>query len=92
VLFSRSTGRFDVSTTQPEKEHAMANQVTDESEVYSVLLNDEGQHSLWPDFCLIPAGWKQTGTVGSRQQCLDWINTAWVNMQPKSLVKLMNAK
>jgi len=24
---------------------------------YLVLVNGEGQHSLWPSFCEVPAGW-----------------------------------
>ena len=42
---------------------------------YKVLVNDEGQHSLWPSFREVPAGWSETGPKGARKECLEWIET-----------------
>ncbi|MYZ33604.1 MULTISPECIES: MbtH family protein [unclassified Streptomyces] len=53
--------------------------------VYSVLVNDEGQHSLWPDFVDIPAGWTRVHGPGERQGCLDYIESQWTDLRPKSL-------
>ena len=36
----------------------MANPFENDAGVYRVLINDEGQHSLWPAFIVAPAGWK----------------------------------
>ncbi|NEA37675.1 MbtH family protein, partial [Streptomyces sp. SID13031] len=33
------------------------NPFEDENGTYFVLRNDEGQHSLWPVFADVPAGW-----------------------------------
>jgi uncharacterized protein YbdZ (MbtH family) len=56
---------------------------------YLVLVNGEGQYSLWPASIEIPAGWIATGPKGKRQVCLDWIETTWTDMRPKSLIAAM---
>ncbi|MFE7123179.1 MbtH family protein [Streptomyces sp. NPDC057617] len=53
--------------------------------VYSVLVNDEGQHSLWPDFVDIPAGWTRVHGPGGRQECLDYVESHWTDLRPRSL-------
>ncbi|MEU6439820.1 MULTISPECIES: MbtH family protein [unclassified Streptomyces] len=53
---------------------------------YSVLVNDENQHSLWPDFVEVPAGWRVVHGPAPRQECADYIETHWTDMRPKSLV------
>ncbi|MFD5204920.1 MbtH family protein, partial [Streptomyces sp. NPDC058375] len=35
----------------------MTNPFEDEDGAYLVLVNDEGQHSLWPAFAEVPSGW-----------------------------------
>ncbi|MFD7321541.1 MbtH family protein [Streptomyces sp. NPDC059875] len=58
---------------------------------YIVLVNDEGQHSLWPDFAEVPAGWEVAFAENDRQSCLDYIEANWTDMRPKSLVRAMAA-
>ncbi|WP_240137717.1 MbtH family protein [Streptomyces sp. MUM 178J] len=58
---------------------------------YIVLANDEGQHSLWPDFAEVPAGWEVVYPENDRQACLDYIETNWTDMRPKSLIRQMAA-
>lgn len=53
---------------------------------FKVLVNDEGQHSLWPSFRKIPEGWRQIGPEGERATCLAWIDKNWTDMRPASLV------
>ncbi|WP_329310428.1 MbtH family protein [Streptomyces sp. NBC_01262] len=53
--------------------------------VYRVLVNDEGQHSLWPEFVDVPAGWTAAHGPAGRQECLDYIETNWTDMRPKSI-------
>jgi MbtH protein len=69
----------------------MANPFDDEEGTFLVLVNDEGQYSLWPSFKEVPAGWTVTGPQGQRQVCLDWIEATWTDMRPRSLVKQMEA-
>jgi uncharacterized protein YbdZ (MbtH family) len=63
----------------------MTNPFEDQNGEYLVLVNDEGQHSLWPAFRDVPAGWAATGPRGKRQECLDWIEAHWTDMRPTSL-------
>ncbi|MFD0969127.1 MbtH family protein [Plantactinospora endophytica] len=56
---------------------------------YLVLVNDEGQHSLWPSFVETPAGWKVALPETDRQSALDHVNENWTDMRPKSLVAAM---
>ncbi len=56
---------------------------------YLVLVNDEGQHSLWPSFVEVPAGWTIALPETSRQACIEYIDTNWTDMRPKSLIEAM---
>ncbi|GAA3814333.1 MbtH family protein [Sphaerisporangium flaviroseum] len=64
----------------------MTNPFENPDGVYSVLVNDEGQHSLWPEFAEVPAGWT-VAHGGTRQECLGYIEANWTDMRPKSLVE-----
>ena len=46
----------------------MTNPFEDENGTYIVLINDEGQYSLWPDFIEIPAGWTSVHEPAGRFQ------------------------
>lgn len=67
----------------------MTNPFEDEDASYLVLINDEGQHSLWPVFADIPEGWEKIFGEAGRQDCLDFIETSWTDMRPRSLIKAM---
>lgn len=69
----------------------MTNPFENENGEYLVLVNDEGQHSLWPAFREIPAGWQQVGPTGARKECLAWIEANWTDMRPRSLAEAMRA-
>ncbi|AJS59350.1 MbtH family protein [Paenibacillus sp. IHBB 10380] len=64
----------------------MTNPFENTDGIYVVLVNDEGQYSLWPAFAQIPAGWIVVYEQDSRQGCLDHINSQWTDMRPKSLL------
>jgi MbtH protein len=65
------------------------NPFEDENGVYHVLINDEGQYSLWPSFREVPQGWTIAKKSDTRAACLDYINQNWTDMRPKSLVERM---
>ncbi|MFD6971009.1 MbtH family protein [Streptomyces sp. NPDC059979] len=67
----------------------MNNPFESEDADYTVLVNDEGQHSLWPHWMAVPAGWSVTLERAGRQECLDHIDAQWTDMRPKSLVRWM---
>jgi uncharacterized protein YbdZ (MbtH family) len=53
---------------------------------FNVLVNGENQHSLWPDFAEIPAGWRTVFGPAKKQPCLDYVNEHWTDMRPQSLI------
>jgi MbtH protein len=55
-----------------------------------VVVNDEEQYSIWPSDRENPAGWKDAGKTGSKDECLAWINENWKDMRPASLRKAMD--
>ena len=67
----------------------MTNPFEDENGVYHVLINDEGQHSLWPSFIQVPEGWTIIHQSASRAACLEFINQHWTDMRPNSLIEHM---
>ena len=68
----------------------MPNPFEDENGIYHVLINDEGQYSLWPSFIDVPDGWTIIRKSDSRAACLEFINQNWTDMRPNSLIKSMN--
>ncbi|MFE1293029.1 MbtH family protein [Streptomyces sp. NPDC058751] len=66
-----------------------SNPFEDNDGTYLVLVNDEGQYSLWPAFAEVPAGWNVELPETDRQSALDHINENWTDMRPKSLIAAM---
>jgi MbtH protein len=58
---------------------------------FLVLVNDEGQHSLWPQFADVPAGWTVVLAETDRQSALDFVEREWTDLRPRSLVEAMAA-
>ena len=56
----------------------------DDSYPCRVVVNDEEQYSLWPLNQAVPAGWRDGGFEGPRDQCLEYIGRTWTDMRPKS--------
>ena len=67
------------------------NPFDDDSGTFLVLVNDEGQHSLWPSFADVPAGWRRVFGEDTREACLAYVETTWTDLRPKSLRDAMNA-
>ena len=68
----------------------MVNPFDDEDANFLVLVNDEGQYSLWPIFADVPGGWKTVFGEAGRKECLDYIESVWTDMRPRSLVEAMD--
>ncbi|KHL08951.1 MbtH protein [Mumia flava] len=60
------------------------NPFDDPDGTFLVLVNDEEQHSLWPQALDVPAGWHVVHDADSRQACLDYIETSWTDLRPRS--------
>ncbi|MGH3520222.1 MAG: MbtH family protein [Haloechinothrix sp.] len=57
---------------------------------FFVLVNDEGQHSLWPSFVDVPAGWTVVFGEDSRDACLAYVEANWTDLRPASLARSMS--
>lgn len=68
----------------------MTNPFDAEDGKFHVLVNDEGQHSLWPTFIDVPAGWRIMLNSDTRAACLEYIEANWTDMRPVSLRKFMD--
>lgn len=73
----------------PREDDVVTNPFEDPDADYLVLVNEEGQHSLWPVFVDVPDGWKSVFGQAARQECLDYIEKNWTDMRPKSLIEAM---
>jgi MbtH protein len=59
---------------------------------YRVVVNHEGQYSIWPAERENPAGWRDAEKSGSKAECLDYINEVWTDMRPLTLRKSMEKR
>ncbi len=59
--------------------------------IYTVVMNDEEQYSIWPADPDLPLGWHAVGKTGSKDESLAYIKEVWTDMRPKSLRDKMNA-
>jgi MbtH protein len=57
---------------------------------YKVVVNDEGQYSIWAADRSNPDGWRDAPKSGSRSECLAYIREVWIDMRPVSLRNKMN--
>ena len=64
----------------------MTNPFDDEEAEFYVLVNEEGQYSLWPVFAGIPAGWTVVHGKADRRSCVDYVTDNWTGPRPKSLI------
>jgi MbtH protein len=62
----------------------------DADDLLDVVVNDEGQYSIWPAGKEIPAGWHATGKTGTKDECLSHIEEVWTDMRPRSLIRQMS--
>ncbi|HEX2400959.1 MAG TPA: MbtH family protein [Mycobacterium sp.] len=65
------------------------NPFDDDNGSFVVLVNDEDQHSLWPTFVDVPAGWRVVFGESARADCLAYVEEHWTDMRPRSLREAM---
>ncbi|MFD6507176.1 MULTISPECIES: MbtH family protein [unclassified Bacillus (in: firmicutes)] len=61
----------------------MTNPFENDNYTYKVLMNEEGQYSLWPTFLDVPIGWDIVHEEASRQVCLEYVECNWNDLDPK---------
>lgn len=57
--------------------------------LYSVVVNEEEQYSIWLAGRQLPVGWRHEGFGGSRAECLSHVEEIWTDMRPLGLRKRM---
>lgn len=60
-------------------------QSSEDATLYKVVVNHEGQYSLWLADQALPDGWTEEGTSGIKRDCLAHIESVWTDMRPISL-------
>ncbi|MGG1518007.1 MbtH family protein [Paenibacillus oryzisoli] len=60
----------------------MSNPFEATKDKFYVLVNEQGQYSLWPAFAHVPAGWTKHYEAG-RDACLAYIEENWTDMHPQ---------
>ena len=66
------------------------NPFDDDNGTFVVLVNDEDQHSLWPNFADVPAGWRKIFGEADRAECLAYVEQNWTDMRPRTLRESMD--
>jgi uncharacterized protein YbdZ (MbtH family) len=61
------------------------NPFDDAEGTFLVLVNDEQQHSLWPEFADVPPGWDVVLDASPRSVALAYVDAHWTDLRPASL-------
>jgi len=61
----------------------------EDATIYKVVVNHEGQYSIWPADRENALGWNDAGKTGTKEECLAYIKEVWTDMRPLSLRKKM---
>src|ERR1700759_853570 len=72
-------------STRRGGEPMSVNPFDDDNGSFFVLVNNEEQHSLWPAFADVPAGWEVVYGEADRAAWLEYIDQNWTDIRPKSL-------
>jgi MbtH protein len=64
--------------------------VSDDNTLYQVVINDEGQYSIWAADREPPLGWRSVKKDLPKAECLAYIESVWTDMRPLSLQKKMS--
>lgn len=59
---------------------------------FLVVVNHEEQYSIWPDYKVLPDGWRALDKQGSKEECLVYIESVWTDMRPLSLRQALQAQ
>jgi len=57
---------------------------------FNVVVNDEEQYSIWPQYKEVPLGWRATGFSVLKKDCLAHVKEVWTDMRPRSLREKMS--
>jgi MbtH protein len=75
---------FSSDTGCDERERAVKTPFEDQDASFVVLVNNKGQHSLWPAFTEVPDGWMIIFGEAGHRDCLDFIEDFGRDMRLKA--------
>ena len=52
--------------------------------LYKVVVDHEGEYSIWPADRENALGWNDAGKSGRKEECLAYIKEVWTDMRPLS--------
>ena len=61
------------------------NPFDDADRPFLVLVNGEGQHSLWPSSAEVPAGWTVARGETDRESALRFVDENWTDLRPRGM-------
>jgi MbtH protein len=53
-----------------------------EQNLYKVVINHEEQYTIWPAKRELPIGWRDAGKVGTKAECLAYIDLVLSEVRP----------
>jgi uncharacterized protein YbdZ (MbtH family)/acyl carrier protein len=65
----------------------VSNPFEDQGGSYVVLVNSDGQYSLWPEEIRRPGGWETRFGPSARADCLGFVEQTWTDMRPRRLAE-----
>jgi MbtH protein len=74
----------------PSDQDKMVDNLSIDGDVFIVLINEEGQHSLWPAGKAVPEGWSKVNGEASKAASLAYVEAHWTDMRPISLRRAMD--
>jgi MbtH protein len=69
----------------------MNREETEDTTIYTVVMDAEERYSIWPEYREVPPGWRSVGKTGLKPECLAYIKEVWTDMRPLSLRRHMDA-
>lgn len=61
------------------------NPFDDTEATFRVLVNERGQHSLWPEPADMPRGWVAVFGPEAHAECLAYVDAFWLDITPRRL-------
>lgn len=55
---------------------------------YKVIVDNENHYSVVPFGNAVVKGWRDTGSAGTREECLEYIEEVWTDMRPVDLSRI----
>ncbi|BAT34223.1 MbtH family protein [Escherichia albertii] len=71
---------------------AFSNPFDDPQGAFYILRNAQGQFSLWPQSCVLPAGWEVVCEPQSQESCQQWLEAHWRTLTPANFTQPQEAQ